>query len=104
MAIKQLPVNSNFPKYSFKVELSSVLYNLQFRFNIRSGKWIMNLLDSSGDMIQAGIPIMVQVDLLGRFKDSRIPSGTLFAINPENENEEATRDNFGDVVLLLYNE
>lgn len=64
----------------------------------------MDLLDSSGDMIQSGLPVLVQVDLLSKFKDSRIPPGTLFAINPENANEEATRDNFGITVLLLYDE
>lgn len=104
MAWKTLPIHSDFPNYSFKIELSSTLYILDFRFNFRSEYWIMGIKDSTGDMIQAGIPVLVQQLLLNRFADLRIPPGDMVALNLKSENEEATRDNFGSSVVLLYNE
>ena len=104
MAWKTLPIHSDFPSYSFKVELSSVLYTLSFSFNFRTEYWVMDIQDTSGEVIQAGVPVLVKQDLLGRFADSRIPSGELVALNLETENVEATRDNFGTSVVLLYNE
>ena len=104
MAFLTLPIHSDFPSYSFKIELSSILYTLSFSFNFRTEYWVMDIQDTSGSVIQAGIPVLVKQDLLGRFADSRLPPGDLLAINLETENVEATRDNFGTSVVLLYNE
>ena len=61
-----------------------------------------NLKNENGNIIRSGIPLLVGVDLLAHYQDSKLPTGPLFMMNPKEETVEATRDNLGEGVLLLY--
>lgn len=102
MAIKEIPVNSILSNKEFRTELDGVFYLLSFRFNSRATVWMMNIADENSNIIVSGIALLLGVDLLGRFQDSRLPPGTLFLNNFSEENIEATRNSLGEDVLLLY--
>lgn len=101
--IQRVPVNSILSNKEFRTELDGIFYLLAFRFNTRATIWIMNISDEDSNIIIAGIPLLLGVNLLGRFQDSRLPPGSLFVNNFSEANIEATRDNLGEDVLLLYN-
>lgn len=104
MALVKLPVDSLRPNYSFKIDLEGVTYTLSFRYNTRDVIWAMDVADEGGVIILSGIPLVLGTILLERFPDSNIPPGDFFVLNLEDETAEATRDNFGTDVLLMYEE
>lgn len=100
--IQRVPVDSILSNKQFRTELDAVFYLFDFRFNTRATLWMMNMYDEGGNIILSGIALLLGVDLISRFQDSRLPPGPLFMMNVKNDNIEATRDNFGEDVLLLY--
>jgi len=104
MAIIQIPVRSDLYQYEFSCELDGTVYIFDIHYNSRKDRWIFGIKTSDGTEIVMGIPILVNYDLLGRFADSNLPPGTLFAINTESEHENAGELDLGDKVLLLYEE
>ncbi len=104
MALIKIPVDSLRANYSMKLDLDGVTYTLSFRYNFRFAVWYMDLADEQGTTILSDIALLLGTILLDRFANDNIPQGELFMLNLENENEEATRDNFGIDALLMYEE
>ena len=101
---RQIPIIYDPSAYGQKTTLDSIVYTLSFRWNSRAAQWFMDIATSDDVMIKAGIAIVVKWDLLGKYSDGRLPPGTMYAINIENENVDPTETNFGSDILLLYNE
>ncbi|MCK5610314.1 hypothetical protein KAR91_51050 [Candidatus Pacearchaeota archaeon] len=97
-----IPVDSILSNKQFRTDLDGKFYLFDFRFNSRATIWMMNIYDENGSIIISGIALLLGVDLLGRFQDSRLPPGPLFMLNLKDSNIEASRDDFGQDVLLLY--
>ncbi len=104
MALLQIPVNSDSGNYEFKTTLEGIKYIFAFRYNTRMGRWIMNIKSSADISLVAGIPLLLGVDYLSTFQDSRLPPGQLFLINLEDENVECGRNDLGVNALLMYEE
>ncbi len=104
MAILQVPLISDFPKYRLRVELDEVSYILDIRLNVRMDRWIMDLSDVDGNLIKAGTPLLLGVPLLKQFSDTLPPAGTFFMFNPENLYIEAGKADLGSNVFMLYQE
>ncbi len=101
--IQKISVDSILTNKEFRTPLDGIFFLLSFRFNSRAAVWIMNISDENSVTIVSGIPLLLGVDLLGRFQDSRLPAGSLFLNNFSESNVEAAKDNLGTDVLLLYN-
>lgn len=100
--IQKIPVDSILSNKEFRTELDGIFFLLSFRFNSRAAIWMMDISDENSNIIVSGIALLLGVNLLGRFPDSKLPPGTLFVENFSEENVEATRDNLGEDILLLY--
>ncbi len=100
--IQKVPVDSILSNKQFRTELDTVFYLLDFRFNSRATIWMMNISDQNNNIIVAGVPLLLGVDLLAQYQDSRLPPGPLFVINLKDDYVEADRDSLGEDVLLLY--
>lgn len=104
MALKKIPLTSDFPNYEIRIELDGVVFNMAFRYNTREGRWFMDIKDASDVMLVAGIKLILGVQLIERFQDIRLPFGSLFMINEDNSTEEPGRSNLGINALMLYEE
>jgi hypothetical protein len=104
MALVKIPIDPLRANYSMKLDLDGVTYTLSFRYNTRFAFWSMDIADAGETMILSSIPLLLGTIFLNKFPNSNIPQGELFMLNLENENEEATRDNFGIDALLMYEE
>ena len=104
MATLVIPVRNDLPAYEFRIDLESVTYTMRFRYNLRMQRWIMDLADGDGEDIIAGIPILINLDLLRQYSRSNLPPGTLFCVDYSGEEQNPDRERFGDSALLLYEE
>ena len=106
MAIVEIPTRTDIPAYKIKIDLDDVTYTMQFYFNARMNRWHLNILTDNEEPLLMGIPVHVNVDLVGRFKETNktLPQGTMFATNSTSEYVEPFRDNFSTDVRLYYSE
>jgi len=104
MAILQLPVHSDIGNYEFKTDLEGTRFTFALRYNTRAARWIMDVKQSDGTILLAGLPLVLGTDLIGRFQDVNLPQGNLFLINLGSQYTECGRDDLGENCLLMYQE
>lgn len=104
MAIKVLPVKSDFPSYDFSIELDGNIYILGFRFNTRLNTWMMSISGEDGTELLKNIPIHTYSDITAQYVDSALPQGIFLAYDTEGELANAGRNDLGNRVQLLYQE
>lgn len=105
MATLVIPVRSDFAAYDFQIDLEGIVYTLDFGFNQRSERWYMSIYDQAKENLLIGdIPILINIPLHDQYIDERLPPGRFIAINETGKNEQATIDNFGSDIKLLYEE
>lgn len=102
MSFFSVPARNDLPWYTFKITLSSVLYTLTFRYNTRMTRWIIDLSDATGNLIVAGIPLLILRDLLAQYSTLPLPPGSLFCIDDTNQETQPTRYSFGVDHTLIY--
>ena len=81
-----------------EVTLSGKTYIFTFKFNSRNSSWYLDLKDSDGDIILAGIKIMPNQNLTGRYistTSENFPDGNLWCFRALNDFSPIGRDNFG---------
>lgn len=104
MAILQIPVRSDLPAYEFIIELDQANYMFRFQWNSRSELWTMDIATTEGVEVVAGIPMLVNTDLIGRFQSDDLPPGALIVFDTSKSGANPGRYNFGTDFLLLYEE
>lgn len=104
MATLQIPVRNDLPAYQMRVELDGELFELSFRYNLRMTRWIMDILDSEENPIVIGIPLLTNVDLFKRYKDERLPQGTMLLFEEQGLDDNAEREDLAQSHFLLYSE
>lgn len=102
MAVLELPVNNRNPNYRFQVELEANIYFFELRYNTRMQRWLMDIEDKDKITIVQGIPILTEIFLLSNFVDDRLPPGFIIAIDESGKGKQATRQELGNDVKLLY--
>ena len=102
MAILTIPVRTDLPAYEFSLSLEGATYYFSFEWNERGEFWTMDILDQNQEYIIAGIRMVSNIDLLGRFKDVRLPKGIFLLLDTSGKNRDPSFDNFGTEVLLTY--
>ena len=56
------------PRWKQSVDMSGVRYRLFFSWNTRMRSWFMSVLDSSDNMLIAGIRLVPEIDLLAKYR------------------------------------
>lgn len=101
-SILTIPVSNQLPWYKFKITLSGVIYTLNVRYNTRSSRWIMDILDSSGNQLLMGIPVLINRDLTAQYLYLSIPPGVFIPTDNTNQGNQATLYSFGLDHTLYY--
>ena len=100
----QIPTNFGLLNWRQVVELDGTAYGLTFNINRRDGFWRMSI-DSDGTVLVSSVKLVQAKDLLIANKhDLRLPQGTMRMVDSDGLNAEATEANFGDRVVLVYDE
>lgn len=97
-----IPLKNNVFFYKFRINLSSVLYTLQFRYNGRMNRWIMDVSDAAGNQIVSGLPLLIKRNLAGQYVTLSLPPGIFIADDVTNNDAQPTQFSFGLQNFLYY--
>ncbi len=97
--MRQIPTTADDVLYTQVTDLDGADFVLTFALNLRDGRWYLDLADQDAVMILAGIPLVVNFDLLRRVQDSRRPLGKLLCIDPTGAGRDPGP---GTAPTLLY--
>jgi hypothetical protein len=100
--IVEIPTHADLEWYSLAVSLDGRGYQFSIRWQTREERWTLSVKDSDGELIVAGVPLVVDWPLLSLFTDSRLPPGKLMLIDVTGEGREAAHDDLGDRCKLVY--
>jgi hypothetical protein len=98
----EIPLSSDFPSQKFTVTILEKVYTMQVRWNDRFARWIWDIMDENENNIVMGIPLHINSDIVGRFRDQRLPRGQFIFYDTSEKVVEAGRDDLGDRCKLLF--
>ena len=104
MAYLIIPVRTDLPAYEFSLSLEGVNYFFSFEWNERGQFWTMDILDQDQNYLVAGVRMVNGVDLLSRFKNTKLPLGILSIFDTSSKGRDPSFFNFGTEVILFYRE
>lgn len=104
MQVFDMNIRNDLPAYTFKVDLTGVIFTVRVRYNTRMARWICDVADASDNDIINGLPLILDDNIYLRFAAlAGLPVGQLVAIdNRNNAQEQPTRYSFGTTHSLLY--
>jgi len=90
----------------FQVDIGSVYYTLNLRWNRVNQTWIMDILDNLDTPMCMGVPLVTGVDLLGQFRylgiGGGVPMITMTIAVGHSPDEIPVYDNLGIDAHLFY--
>lgn len=101
MAAQVFPTRNDIGRYTFRVELDGGVFGLDFRFNVRDGRWYYDLLDAEGVGIRHGLKVVSNWPTLRTMVQQGRPDGDVYAIRP-NGTDDPDRDTLGVESFLTY--
>lgn len=90
-----VPARNDLTWYSYQTTLSGVIFNLEFKYNTRMQRWALDINDSNGNLILAGIPLLILRNLTGQYVTLALPEGPLFVTDDTNQYQQPTQYSFG---------
>lgn len=83
------------------IDLAGTTYQLLFLWNGKSNCWVMDVLDSAGNPIVTGIPLITGADLLEQYHYLGI-GGSLLCQTIGDIDSVPTYENFGTTGILYF--
>lgn len=96
-----IPVRNTTDTYLFAVELSGKVFDMRLHYNQRESHWYLDVARNGDDIVQ-GIKLVHTDDLLSQFRAYEIPEGKLIVHDITGAYRDPDADNFGETVLLQY--
>lgn len=88
--------NSASPYSSQRVNLSGTIYTLVLKYSFRMGCWYLDVLNGDGTkVILAGLKVVPNQNLTGRYNPNPLPDGNLWCLRRQNTNSGIGRLNLG---------
>jgi len=100
--VVELPCRTDVPAYDFEIDLDDRSFLLVFHWNDRAAAWFFSITSADGDLLVAGRRVVVDFPLLSRFRDNRLPSGEIVAVDTSGEQRNPGIADLGARVKLLY--
>lgn len=102
MTTQIIPCRTDSPRYSIRVELDGVRFELHFEWNDRAAAWFLDIYDADAVRLVSGVRIVVAWPMLEIYADSRLPAGLLFAVDTSKTDRDPLREDLGARVQLQY--
>lgn len=102
----EIPLRTDLPAYTQEVVLSGSVYQIGISYNARMQRWLMDIMDSTGAMMLAGIPLLVSFPLTDQYigRIAGFPTGQFIVIDETGAERNPTRDTLGVDIKLIYAE
>jgi hypothetical protein len=104
MAIIEIPLTAAYDNYDFSVDLDGRSFLFEIAWNTRTLQWSLTIRNDENIVLIGAIPLLVNANLIGRFKLPALPQGILMLHDTSGANLEAVKDDLGVRCQLLYNE
>ena len=102
MANQELPLVPSVAFQRVSTQLEDVQFILDVRWNGRDDAWYMDLLAEDEEPIKVGMKITLGTLLGARSANAEFPVGVFLVIDTSGEDVNATFDDFGDRVVVMY--
>jgi hypothetical protein len=97
-----LPIQRGSNRFQFEIDLDSRTVVFRFEWNDRLDSWFFDLLNIDQTPILSGVSVVVGIPLWNRFRDPRIPPGSIEAIDTSGAGIDPAFEDLGDRVVILY--
>lgn len=87
-----------------QIQLTDVIYFLQFTWNSLNEFWVMDILDSNEVPLVVGVKIVVNLSLFSPYTVQGLPSGDIVCQNIVSTNDDIGRFDMSQKFLLIYYE
>lgn len=105
MSVFILPLDSVDPAYTVDVDLSGTIYRLTFVWTARTSLWTMDIgTPDAEEPIAAGMPVMVDWDMMSQHTDTRLPPGIILALDTGGNSVNPGEFDLGARVILVYDD
>ena len=99
MAVYEIPLTPN--PQRFRISLGGVVYQMLLTYkNVVGGGWVIDIADSAGNPMVAGIPLVTGVDLLSPHRHLGFTGG--LTVLPKADKLPPTFENLGVETFLLW--
>lgn len=102
MSMQVVPTRQDAHWYSLTLDLDGATYTLELRWNERAGAWSLTVRDVAETVLAAGLRLVVDVPLLARHTDARLPRGQFLCVDTQGEGGTPGLTDLGTRFLLLY--
>lgn len=90
------------PAYSFEIALEGATYRFKFLWNSRHEYWTMDIRDRQGNILIAGIKLIINYEILFRYRRDTVPKGAIVPVDVTGKLERIGRNDLGTNVKLVY--
>ncbi|MBC3540663.1 phage baseplate plug protein [Rufibacter sediminis] len=84
------------------IRLSGEIFSIRGRWNSERGFWTMDIHDKNDAPLLIGQKIVLNTDILMRYRDPRLPPGSIFAVEAAPGITKIGRNDIGTNVFLVY--
>jgi hypothetical protein len=103
MSVFEIDVDASQTLFDEIVQLESLEYLFEFSWSGRESAWYLNIYDQDENQLAVGIKLLLNVDLLRRFPDARLPPGKLVCVALGSTGSDiATQEELGSRVSVVY--
>jgi len=89
--------------FSQRTVFNGVVYGLNFRYNARMDRWLVDVLDANQNMLLAGQPLLGGWDVLHRFQGVvNVPAGILLPVDMSGQGRDPQEFTLGSDVQLFF--
>jgi hypothetical protein len=88
--------------YSEELTLDEAQFRFALRYNKRGDFWVLDIADREGNMVIAGIKVVMAYELIRQYHYAAIPPGALATVDTAEPEARIGRDDLPDRVDLVY--
>jgi hypothetical protein len=102
--LQKIPLSAGVADQKLSVELDGNPYRLRVVWNERFGYFSLTVMTSDDEDILTNIKMVKNYPLTSRFKDTRLPTGSLYFVQEKGTADKADFDDLGVTFGLYYYE